>query len=153
MEAQSMTRNLFYACVLVSGAVLATVWALALGCEGSFCFGTSLRTEAGQDRTGAGEVPGAGRELLGETAQEPASAEASGAWMRAAEVTIEYDPRSPRVPQVSSWLQAASTTALECCPLSDDRPTYGSTGAFSTSSFKPRHSPAPDHIDPAPNQA
>ncbi len=71
-----MTRTLFFAGVLVSGAVLATAWALAPGCEGSFCFGSRVTAEAEPGRERASEVPGAGREILGATTQEPAPAAA-----------------------------------------------------------------------------
>lgn len=63
----------------LGGAVLATVWALAPGCEGRFCLDRSFKTEAEQHRARASVVPGVGRELLDTGVKDPALVAASQA--------------------------------------------------------------------------
>lgn len=65
----------------MSGVVFAVLWTTAPFCEGGFCLVSSLKAEANKDREGASELPGAGREFLGVTAQESAPAPVPRAWL------------------------------------------------------------------------
>jgi len=77
-----MSRSMTYAAVLLSGVALGVLWTKPPVCVGGSCLGTSSAPEAQrQDKAHVPEVPGAGRGLLGLTAQEPAPAAASEAWL------------------------------------------------------------------------
>lgn len=90
-----MTRNLFLVCALMAAAALATGWALDPGCRGSFCLGSSFKTEAEWDRARASEVPNAGRELLGDNAQTSAPAAAPEARLSTEHTETSWSESEP----------------------------------------------------------